>query len=612
MRWWRAVLLVCLGCGGGYAAAAERPNILLLLADDMGYNDLARHNGNDMPTPRLDRLAAEGLHFSRFYADSTCQPARLALLTGRYPSRAGFRPVGRGIPPEWTTLPEALQALGYRTHHVGKWHLGHTPRDAWPTRQGFDTSFGFLNQWMLGNPVSEGHFPLTKPHYDDPWLMDTDGVSRQYPGHLEDHLLAETVRLIREADRAQPWFIYHAFFAPHNPAMAAERYRQRYPDTEDGRYRAIIHQLDDSVAAILQALEDSGQASNTIVVFTSDNGGLNQARDNNAPFVAGKGSYQEGGIRTFMLWRWPERVQPATTDQVASLLDVYPTVLAALGEVPPAALDGINLLDARQQPRNIPRELLWESSVWPGGAYSVLSPDGRWRYIREGGIGLQLQDAVADPLGRHNAWWRLPVLWQLERRYWDWQSGMEAVAVRFTADGPRGQGRLEGDRFQRTPGLSGFSFGIGIRPAAGGTGGWQSVAEQPGAFRLEYHPREGLRGEAAGLAFAAPVLPATECLAVVVSGYWFLPSLLWGGEPDSSLQLYVNGVELASARGKYTDLADAAFRSPTFIGHRGDGQQAFAGRLGRPQLRNTLMTDNWVAALGGNRLARFSEALCQD
>lgn len=584
--------------------AAERPNILLLLADDMGFNDLASNNGNDMPTPSLDRLADQSIRFTRFYADSTCQPARAALLGGRYPARAGFRPVGRGLPPEWTTLPEALKALGYRTHHVGKWHLGHTPRQAWPMAQGFDTSFGFLNQWMLGGPVSEGNWSLTKPGYENPWLNRGLDSSQQYMGHLEDILTAETVKLIENADPAAPWFIYHAFFAPHTPNEPAQRYREQYPDTPDGIYRAVIHQLDDSVNHILQALEDSGQADNTIVVFASDNGGINVARNNNAPFAGSKGQFREGGIRTFMLWRWPDRSVRGVHDSVASILDIYPSLLHAAGGEPGPGLDGEVLLGDDGQPRaGRSKALFWESGVFPGGYRAVVSADGAWHYIN-GGASVALYDAHTPGESR-NDWWRIPAWYSLEQQYRLWREQAAQSDVQVMDRDAAGHARIEGDNFQRTPGLSGFTFGIGVNPAPL-SDGWQVLAEQAGVWKLQYRAGQGLRADVQGLTLHADVqLPVGECSPVVVTGFWFLPSLLWGGEPDSWVHLYVDGKRRAEASGAFQEVSAGAVEAPTWLGQAADGTGVFSGRLGLPRFLNTPLADGWLGDMDS-----FSESLC--
>lgn len=599
MPWHRgAALLLLLWCA--LPAQAERPNILLLLADDMGYNDLARHSGNGMPTPRLDRLAAEGLHFTRFYADATCAPARVALLSGRYPQRAGFRPVGRGMPPEWTTLPKALQALGYRTHHVGKWHAGHDNRAAWPRAQGFDTSFGFLNQWLMQAPVVVGEFALGAPTYEDPWLMDSQEQSRQYPGHLEDLLAARTVELIGSAEPDQPWFIYHAFFAPHTPIQPHARYRSRHPDTADGRYRALVEQLDETTGRILDALAASGQADNTVVIFASDNG--SPRASSNAPFPGVKGDFLEGGVRTFMLMRWPGRLRAQTRTDISSIMDIYPTLLTLLGEPLPAALDGVPLLDMRGAAQTAVRTLFWESGI---SRYALLdaSQDGRFM------AGLWPQLYAADGIAREPFWRMLRAWPRFAARYRQWRSDVRRPDTQFEAEGSDGHGRLHGDRFQRTPGVGSFSLGVGIRPDPAANG-WQVVAEQPGVLRLAYHPQRGLQAEVNGLALAAPVPAGAGCLALVLSGQWFLPSVLWGGEPDSELRLFVNGREEAISRGAIRYVEEAVLAEPTYIGRQADGSARFRGRLGMPVVINDVL----LAGIGpgGSDLKEFSARLCQD
>lgn len=591
----RYLLLLCC-CAVFPAAAADQPNILILLADDLGYDDLGVH-GADMPTAHMDRLANESLRFDRFYGDATCQPARVALLSGRYPSRAGFRPVGRGIPPEWITLPEALQQLGYRTHHVGKWHIGYDTVQAWPQAQGFDTVLGFLHQWFLGGPMAAGDYRLSGTTYENPWLIDTAGESRQYAGHLTEILADRTVRLIQDADRQQPWFIYHAFLDPHTPAQPPEPYRSRYPQTPAGQYRAQVHHLDDAVGRILQALEGSGQADNTIVLLASDNGGDHRSDARSGHRLAGaKGSFEEGGVRTFLFWRWPGRVQPGVELAPASLLDVYPSVMQQLGVEPDAGLDGHPLL-GQQAPS--PRPLFWEGMVVDGvNRHGVLSAGGRWRLASDWPLP-RLFDLQADVTGAQRRFHALLKEGRVLRRlYTDWRKSVWRSEVAFEPDGDAGHGRVTGDRFQRTPGMGSFTLALGLSP--GEVEGWQPLLEQLPVLTLQYHREKGLRGQINGLPLNLPGPLETEagCLRIVLSAYWFAPSILWGGEPDSRLRLFVNGRERLQSRGLFRYVPESAYAEPTWIGRDATGSQRFIGRLGRPMFLNDTVTAEDAKRLG--------------
>ena len=160
-------------------AADSKPNILLIVLDDAGYSDVAGFGRDDAPTPNIKQIANEGVRFTRHYADSTCRPARLALLTGRESARVAQNPDFRGISPEIITLPEALKNAGYKTTHIGKWHLGDAVRAAWPDKQGFDNWFGFLNQFQLKGPDKNGSF-TKRPTYIDPWLQSDSTPLQQY------------------------------------------------------------------------------------------------------------------------------------------------------------------------------------------------------------------------------------------------------------------------------------------------------------------------------------------------------------------------------------------------------------------------------------------------
>ncbi|GAG79028.1 unnamed protein product, partial [marine sediment metagenome] len=277
--------------------------------------------------PNLDQLAKEGVRFTRHYASSVCSPARAALLTGQDPARNGYVPNGRGLSPQLITLPEALKGAGYSTWHIGKWHIGDLQRQAWPDHQGFDHWFGFLNQWRLAGKQVNGEIELAKPRYLDPWLESDSEPAAFYPGHLENILTDKTITTIDELQALDsPWFINLWFYAPHTPIQPAIEFAEKYADTDAGRYKALVHQLDHNIGRVLNHLDNTGERENTIVVVVSDNGGTNRQIDNNFPYQGKKASYFEGGLRTPLIIQWPDSDTSGTVySDIVSVQDIYPT-----------------------------------------------------------------------------------------------------------------------------------------------------------------------------------------------------------------------------------------------------------------------------------------------
>lgn len=569
----------------------RRPNILLLLADDLGNNDIHVNNGApDIKTPNMDALAAAGTRFTRFYTESTCTPSRVALLTGRYAARAGFRPTGRGIPPERTTLPEALRTEGYATHHVGKWHVGSTVKSAWPLAQGFDTSFGFLNQWRMRAP--EAKRDVGYPTYHDPWLQTNNQPRRQHFGHLTDLLTDHTVGLIEGADRSKPWFVYHAYFAPHTPIEPADRFASRHPDTPEGKFKALLEQLDASVGRIMESLRETGQLENTIVVFASDNGGLNQARDNNAPYFGTKNTYWEGGVRVPLVIRWPKRFAPGESfaDPVA-IFDLYPTLLDLAGITNvPDDLDGVSLAQTPPPAVLATRHLFWENFVFNRAVYAVLTPTNE-RLIHELGGKSTLLDLDENPTGKPES--RIDAVDRIatiRERYETWRSDTRTVATTWTALSEDGHGVLTGDDFQRSPGMAGFSFAIGVVPKAQDdeVPTQQIIAYQHNHLVISLEPDGRVQVDVDGKVLESEPLAKGTCHSIIFSGFFNRrqsPLFLRRPRP-SVLNLFVDGefVDLDSSTRPLPPLAD--LRAPTFIGRDHLGHRTFRGQLRNPTIFN--------------------------
>jgi arylsulfatase A-like enzyme len=409
-----AIIALLSASAGHCREQVQRPNILVILADDMGVNDLGHINRNQTLTPNLDQLARAGISFSRHYTDSSCSPSRAALLTGMNPARVGFHPIGLTLPQDIVTLPEFLRRQGYHTALFGKWHTGETLEGDGPDKHGFDEWFGMLSHFYLAGARRNGHLVGQTPVYIDPWLQLNGAEAVQHKGHIDDLLTQEVVQSIARQS-GKPWFIYVPLLSPHTPTVPNAKFAAKYPDTPNGRYRAVIEQLDSNIGTILQQVERSGQKDNTIVVFLSDNGGTGSAFPSNTPFDGKKATYEEGGIRTPLIVYWPKHwVGGKRIDDVKYIADIYPTLVAALGLKPDAQLDGTDLFKRREKP------LFWYSqSLW-GDNYSALSANGEWRLLGNGESAelLRYTNSLTPPAEQKNAAMQARLL----REYTNWRN----------------------------------------------------------------------------------------------------------------------------------------------------------------------------------------------
>ena len=368
------------------AAETKKPNILFIVADDLGYGELGCYGGKGIPTPHLDALAASGARFTNGYVTAPfCAASRAALLTGRYQTRFGFEfnPIGAknaapgiGLPAGEKTVADHLRASGYATALVGKWHLGGTA-EFHPQRRGFDEFFGFLHEghtyvphpwagvttWLRRRALPDGgtgrwtspdgrliwttHMGGNEPDYDadNPLLRSSQPVDER--ANLTDAFTREANDFITR-HRTQPFFLYLAYNAVHSPMQAADAYLAKFahiPDLHRRIFAAMLAHLDDSVGSVVAQLRATGLAENTLIVFLTDNGGpTKELTSSNGPLRGGKGELFEGGIRVPFIVSWPSRIAPRALDTPVISLDATATALALAGiSSTPSPLDGVNL-----------------------------------------------------------------------------------------------------------------------------------------------------------------------------------------------------------------------------------------------------------------------------
>ncbi|MEX2174942.1 MAG: sulfatase-like hydrolase/transferase [Pirellulaceae bacterium] len=330
------------------AVAAARPNILVIVGDDMGYADIGPHGCQDIPTPNFDALAKNGTRCTSGYVSGPyCSPTRAGLMTGRYQQRFGHEfnpgptPAGDiGLPLTETTLADRLQAAGYATGMVGKWHLG-TGEKFHPQSRGFQEFFGFLGG-------ARSYFPLDGGNAGGVMLRGRERVEEKEP-YTTDTFTREATRFI-DKHAGEPWFLYLPYNAVHGPMHATEKYLARFPNIQDEKrktYAAMMSAMDDGIGAVLGKLDEKKLTENTLIFFISDNGGPTQVNgSSNKPLRGDKAQTWEGGIRVPYLVQWKGRIPGGKTfDQPVIQLDIHPTALAAAGvETAGAMLDGVNLL----------------------------------------------------------------------------------------------------------------------------------------------------------------------------------------------------------------------------------------------------------------------------
>jgi len=422
----RAFLRVCGGLAGSALAAGtgarrsdageaagDRPNFLVILVDDLGWGDLTSYGAPDLKTPHIDRLIAQGMRFDRAYANCpVCSPTRAALLTGKYQDLVGVPGVIRTHPSNsWGNLveaaillPQVLKPTGYTSAIVGKWHLGLEAPDT-PMDRGFEHFHGFLGDMM------DDYYTHRRQGHN---YMRLDRQEIDPEGHATDLFTSWAQAWLRQQTADRPWCLYLAYNAPHTPIQPPKEWldvvKQREPGIAKKRARlvALIEHLDFGIGQVLKTLDETGVADNTLVVFTSDNGGQTSVGARNGPLRDGKGTLYEGGIRVPMGVRWHGHIAPASRSQrVVLSMDILPTLCEAAGVAAGYGIDGVSFLstllgkgDAAPK-----RDLFWgrrEGGPFKGGAIYAIRR-GDWKLLEPmPGRPLELYNLRDDPLEKKN------------------------------------------------------------------------------------------------------------------------------------------------------------------------------------------------------------------
>ena len=415
-----ALGLVALAVLAGQAVDTPptRPNVVLIVADDLGYGDLGCFGQERIATPNLDRLAAEGRRYTQFYAGSTvCAPSRCVLMTGLHTGHAWIRGNSlQDLRPADVTVAEVLRDVGYVTGLVGKWGIGHEGSDGMPTRQGFGSFFGYLNQRHAHNfyPTflvrDEARVELPNVVPDE--QRDGSGVASRKAIYSHDLLTEEALAFVAR-EHASPYFLYLAYTIPHANNEAGRGgmevpdlgpYAERdWPEPERG-FAAMLHRLDRDVGRLVARIDELGQRERTLILFTSDNGPHSEGGhrsdffDSNGPLRGQKRDLLEGGIRVPLIARWPGRVPAGTTsDHVAGFHDVLPTLADLAGAAAPEELDGISFApslrgDEAGQTRH--DDLYW--AFYERGGGRALR-HGDWKAIEQPiGSAVRLYDLATD------------------------------------------------------------------------------------------------------------------------------------------------------------------------------------------------------------------------
>ncbi len=432
--------------------ADEKPNILLIVADDMGYGDLSCYGSKQIQTPHLDALAANGVLCTDGYVSgSVCAPSRAGLLTGRSGSRFGFehnlnkpdfiRPEYAGIPLDEPLISDRLKALGYRTGMVGKWHLGDSVPGHHPNKRGFDFFFG-----MLGG----GHDYW--PTVDNNKLFYNDKKPEEIRAtYLTDWFTIEAIDFISAKANNDPWFLYLSYNTPHSPMQAKSSDLEKFKHIKHKTrriYCAMQHCMDENIGKIVASLKKQNQLDNTLIVFISDNGGSVEVSNAvNAPLRGTKGTFLEGGIRVPTIYHWPAKLKPAVYKKPVISLDFMATFVKAAGGTPPAyhkpspregradkkgpIYDSVNLIPHFTGENSAdPHEFLAWRTATRGSAIRV----GKWKLLQPLSEATQLYDLTADPGETNNLASKHPeIVASLFKKRMSWEVSFERMPMFMSA-----------------------------------------------------------------------------------------------------------------------------------------------------------------------------------
>ena len=414
VSWIGYIALAFGGISASNVVVTTKPNIVYIVADDLGWKDVGFH-GSDIKTPNIDRLAQTGARLEQFYAQPMCTPTRAALMTGRYPFRYGLQtaviPSGHkfGLATDEWLLPQALKEAGYETAIIGKWHLGHADRKYWPRQRGFDYQYGPL--------IGEIDYFTHKQHGVLDWYRNNKPVNEV--GYSTTLLGNDAVKLITAHDLAKPLYLYLTFNAPHTPYQAPQAYLDQYKQIADPSrraYAAMITAMDDQIGRVVAALDKKGMRDNTLIVFQSDNGGTRNAMFagegdmskikipvDNGPYRDGKGSLYEGGTRVVAFANWPGHITAGSTvDGMMHVVDMYPTLAglagASTGKSKP--LDGLNVWPTISEAKPSPRtEIVYNVEPFRAGIR-----EGDWKLIWRAPLpeAIELYNIALDPSENNN------------------------------------------------------------------------------------------------------------------------------------------------------------------------------------------------------------------
>jgi arylsulfatase A-like enzyme len=399
------------------ATASEKPNVLVIMVDDLGYADLSSYGSTDLRTPNVDTLVSEGMRFNEFYSNScVCSPTRAALLTGRFPDLVGMHGVTRKyandswgcLTPDSIMLPELFRKQGYLTSLIGKWHLGLQKHNL-PNQRGFDEFHGFVLGMM-----------------DDYWEHSRQGMHQMrrnetpiYPkGHATDLISQWSIdRMKKDVAAGKPFFQFLAYNAPHFPVQPPAEWLKRVNEREKGLSKvraymvAFVEHLDHNIGLVLNTLDELGIRDNTIVVFTSDNGGLVKVGSNNGSLRGGKTQVYEGGIKVPACIRWPKHITAGqTTDFYALTMDILPTIAELCGVPIEHEIEGRSFADlvitGKQAPFNRINYHTWMQKYKTkecirDGSWKLLND--RWQTLgKRNGVRFELYDLKDDPFEKNN------------------------------------------------------------------------------------------------------------------------------------------------------------------------------------------------------------------